>query len=153
MYRAWELAVGVLAFAGCTTVTNAPASAIDEGLDETVFRCKAEPVLVRQCSYLACHGNADSALRVYSPGKLRAQPPADSTAANADLTDAEHHANFLSAAGLSFETLPIDNWLLRKPLPSSLGGFEHLGGAIYAGTNDAQYVAIEAWLAGGTSCN
>jgi len=153
MYRGWRLATCAAMLAGCTTVTNSSATDPSTRLDETSFACKVEPVLVRQCSYLACHGNAGSALRVYSPGKLRAQPPADSNIANEALSPDEHHANFVSAAAFSFDTLPIDNWLLRKPLPSAAGGFEHLGGAIYTGVNDPQYVAIEAWLAGGTSCN
>ena len=40
-------------------------------LDYNEFVCEVQPVLVRRCSFLACHGNADHALRVYSPGKLR----------------------------------------------------------------------------------
>src|SRR5664279_3009591 len=124
----------LLALSACTTVANEPAADPTTGLNEMVFRCKAEPVLVAQCSYNACHGNAESALRVYSIGKLRATPPADSVAAAAPLTDAEQHANYLSAAGFSaFGQLPADNWLLRKPLPSNEGGYEHKGGAIYSG--------------------
>jgi hypothetical protein len=102
---------------------------------------------VRQCSYSACHGIADAALRVYSPGKLRATAPTDSDVASAPLTDAEHHANFESAAGFAFGVAAIeDNFLLRKPLPSRAGGYEHAGGAIWTGTGDAQYVAIYTWL-------
>ncbi|MEO8845507.1 MAG: hypothetical protein ABI591_25185 [Kofleriaceae bacterium] len=143
----------LLALAACTTVVNEPAADPTTGLDVTVFRCKAEPVLVTQCSYLACHGNAESALRVYSIGKLRATPPVDSTAASLPLTDAEHHANFLSAAGFSaFAQLPADNWLLRKPLPPNDGGYEHKGGAIYSGPTDPQYTAITQWLTGATAC-
>ena len=51
-------------------------------------------MLITQCSYTACHGKAESALRVYSLGKLRNPPATDSLTASAPLTDAEQHANF-----------------------------------------------------------
>ena len=139
---------------GCADVSNDVTQNPTQSLNETFFRCKVEPVLITQCSYNACHGLPDSALRVYSQGKLRAMPPADSLAATAPLTDAEHHANYLSAAGFAaYGVAPVDNFLLRKPLPASSGGYEHKGGAIYTGTGDANYVAMFQWLNGGTSCN
>lgn len=141
-----------LAFAACADVANAPIT--EAALDETVFRCKAEPVLVAQCSYNACHGQPESALRVYALGKLRADPPADSIALAEPLTPAEEHANFLSAVGFATNGVaPVDNWLLRKPLPPGAGGYEHAGGAIYVGTGDPNYVALFQWLDGGGSCN
>ncbi len=143
----------VIFLIGCTAVENEPFPDPTAALDETAFRCKVEPILVKQCSYLACHGTGESALRVYSSGKLRASPPATNDDANAPLTDAERHANFTSAVGFSVATAPADNWLLRKPLPAKLGGYEHKGGAIYADTQDPQYAAIYAWLGGNKSCN
>ena len=120
-------------------------------LDKAVFRCNVEPILARQCSYTACHGVPGSALRVYSPGKLRATPAATLDDAILPLTDGEHLANFESAAG--FATLgPGDNFLLRKPLVVTAGGFEHVGGAIFPSINDPQYVAISAWLTGRGVC-
>lgn len=122
-------------------------------LDETVFACSVEPILARQCSYNACHGQANSPLRVYTPGKLRAATPANINDASAVLTQAEHDGNFQSASGFAFDTVNVDdNFLLRKPLPATFGGFEHTGGAIFTDPNDPQYVAIRAWLAGTGSC-
>jgi hypothetical protein len=118
-----------------------------------VFRCSVEPVLVRQCSYTACHGVAGSPLRVYSPGKLRAVRPADIDAAVAPLTEAEHHANFLSASGFQFAAGdPVDNLLLRKTLPETENGYAHEGGAIFGSTGDAQWMVIDAWLSGTGRC-
>ena len=147
----------VIAFAcagaACETVTNDSASNPALTLDEAVFRCKVEPILARQCSFNACHGNAGSPLRIYTPGKLRAAPPADIDAAIAPLTDAEHHANFLSAAGFNFNIAAVDdNWLLRKPLPSGEGGYAHKGGVIYTGGSDPQYSTIRGWLTGTARC-
>jgi hypothetical protein len=155
MSRTWGCAICpivAVAVASCS-VTNATVSSPATTLDETVFACSVEPILARQCSYNACHGQALTALRVYTPGKLRATPPPDLDTAIMPLTQAEHDANFQSAAGFSYGITSVDdNFLLRKPLPADNGGFEHKGGAIYAGTTDPQYVAIRTWLSGNGSC-
>lgn len=148
--RAWLLAA--LAGASCAAVETDAVVDPSTKLDEAVFRCSVEPILVRQCSYNACHGTAGSALRVYSPGKLRADPPANIDDAIRKLTADEEHANFTSASGFSLNTAAADNFLLRKPLPAAAGGFEHKGGAIYSGATDAQYRAIAAWLTGTGGC-
>jgi hypothetical protein len=141
------------ALAACADVTNAPGIDPSTKLDESVFRCNVQPILARQCSYLACHGQAGTALRVYTPGKLRQTTPQSLDDLIAPLTDAEQHANFQSASGFAATAAtPDDNYLLKKPLPASAGGYEHAGGAIYSGTSDAQYQAIRAWLAGSGSC-
>ena len=67
----------VMAVAACTDAVNEPAVDPATKLNETVFRCNVEPILARQCSYNACHGQEGTALRVYTPGKLRATPPAN----------------------------------------------------------------------------
>nr|HEX4318045.1 hypothetical protein [Kofleriaceae bacterium] len=132
---------------------NATIAQPPSQLDEAVFACSVEPILARQCSYSACHGQASSPLRVYSPGKLRQTPPGDIDASAAPLTQAEHDANFAAASGFGVGQATVDdNFLLKKPLPSTFGGFEHTGGAIFSGTDDPQYVAIRAWLAGTGSC-
>jgi hypothetical protein len=137
----------------CTVVENAPAPDAIANLSEPVFRCKVEPILARDCSYLGCHGNAETALRVYTPGKLRAGSPANKGELNVGLTDAEHHGNYLSAAAFSFGGIPPgDNWILRKNLPSVDGGYEHKGGAIFTGPDDPSAVAISNWLSGKGTC-
>lgn len=137
------------ALVACTEVSNAPGTDPSTKLDENVFCATVQPILVRQCSYNACHGDAGTALRVYSPGKLRAMAAPNIDVLIAPLTPAEEHGNFTSASGFAATAPnPDDNFLLKKPLPSSDGGFEHAGGAIYSGTNDPQYTAIRAWLAG-----
>ena len=142
----------------CAAVSNGTAPDPSSLLDEKVFRCNVEPILVRQCSYNACHGIAGTsgqgaALRVYTPGKLRATQPADFNALVAPLTEDEHHANFESASGFAWNTATVeDNFLLRKPLPSSQGGYEHIGGPIWSSTTDSNYVAIHDWLAGTAKC-
>jgi hypothetical protein len=139
----------IWAVSGCTQVTQAPAPDAIPFLDEVKFRCRVEPILVRDCSYLACHGNAGFALRVYSIGKLRAGDSATLEARTAPLSDAEEHANYLSAAAFAFAGVaPDDNLLLRKPMPSESGGYEHMGGATFTGVDDPRVGTIRGWLAG-----
>jgi hypothetical protein len=153
MYRVLVLVSGVI---GCSPVGNDQAADPAGMLDETVFKCSVEPVLAKYCSYNACHGidkANGAALRVYTPGKLRATMPANFDALVAPLTDAEHHANFESAAGFSYTVAVVDdNFLLRKPLPSGAGGYEHVGGAIFTSTSDPSYVVVHDWLAGNGKC-
>ena len=155
MYR------GIFAFAcACSAVQNAPASDPAAGLSETVFKCNVEPILVRQCSFNACHGIAygpnapdSTALRVYSPGKLRNFAPSNIDDEIQALTADEEHGNFQSAAGFNFGVANVaDNFLLRKPLPAGYGGYEHKGGAIWTDPSDPQYVAILTWLSGTGAC-
>ncbi|MDB4957413.1 MAG: hypothetical protein JWO36_4982 [Myxococcales bacterium] len=153
MFGVRSLAIAFGCITACTIVGNEGAPSPATTLNETVFRCRVEPILARQCSFNACHGNPGSPLRIYTPGKLRAATPANIDDAIAALTEAEQHANFVSAAGFNFGLTSVDdNWLLRKPLPAREGGYEHKGGAIYTGGSDPQYVAIRLWLTGMGTC-
>jgi hypothetical protein len=154
--------IGVIALvalsAACSPITNDTVADPAAMLDENVFKCSVQPILAKYCSYNACHGiagttGAGAALRVYTPGKLRSPPAADFNALVAPLTADEQHANFESAAGFSWNLRSVDdNFLLRKPLPSSAGGYEHQGGPIWSGTDDPNYIAIHQWLAGQGKC-
>lgn len=119
-------------------------------LDRPMFDRCIEPILIRNCSFNACHGNEGFALRVYSVGKLRSPgTPNTEDARTQPLTTGEHDANYGSAIAFTYGgTAPDDNWLIRKPLPAADGGFEHVGGAIYTGSQDACVQQIRAWLGG-----
>jgi hypothetical protein len=141
------------ASAGCNTVDNEPAPDQIDALDEAAFRCTVEPILIRDCGYLACHGQAGAPLRLYSIGKLRLGPSTTLGERTAPLTAAERHLNFLSAQAFAWAgTAADDNWLVEKPMPSADGGYAHLGGAIWDGPDDARVRAITAWLEGDASC-
>ncbi len=141
-----------LSAAGCTAVENQPAPGAITELDEASFRCAVEPTLIRDCSYSACHGNAGFPLRVYSIGKLRAGDTSTLEARTAPLTDAEHHANYLSARAFDYgDVAPADNLVLRKVLPVNDGGYEHKGGAIFSGLDDKRATDLIQWLSGQTA--
>jgi hypothetical protein len=137
----------------CTSVENAPDPGQIDTLDEPYFRCAVEPILLRDCAYTGCHGQASAPLRLYSLGKLRLGPSATLAERTAPLTTEERHLNFLGAQAFSFGGVASgDNLLVRKPLPSAAGGFEHLGGAIWSGRDDARVRTIRNWLEGGKQC-
>ncbi len=141
--------------AGCAAVENQPAPGAITELDEASFKCAVEPTLIRDCSYAACHGNAGFPLRVYSIGKLRAGDMTTLSARTAPLTDAEHHANYLSARAFDYGGVaPENNLILRKVLPVNDGGYEHKGGQIFSGLDDPRAVKLQSWLSGQTGlCN
>ncbi len=133
-----------------------------QSYDYNAFVCGAMPVLVRHCSYLACHGDPRHAFRVYSPGKLRGFDVASRSDRDAPLTADEVQANFDSASGvllagpapdtasLDLQTAP----LLLKPLKAAFGGSEHHGIGVFpfppAQSLDAdpEWTALVAWAAG-----
>lgn len=143
----------------------------DHGIEETApaalldynrFVCGVQPVLIRRCSFSACHGNPLHALRIYSAGKLRLIPPTTRDARDATLTADEIERNFVSAAALSLAATADDRAnavlsrlpLLQKPLAARFGGSEHAGVGIFpvypAATpeEDPEYGALIDWIAG-----
>jgi hypothetical protein len=140
----------ILSLVACTNVEQAPTPMAVTQLDRATFdRCVA-PILIRNCSFNACHGNEGFALRVYSVGKLRFPGTANTQDARTQpLTQAENDANYQSAIAFTYGgPSAADNLLVRKPLPAAAGGFEHVGGAIFSGTDDPCAQQLRAWLSG-----
>jgi hypothetical protein len=160
---AFVLAVATLA--GCPApdnasglVTTGPPTSL---LDYNEYVCEVQPVLVRHCSFLACHGNADHALRVYSPGKLRLVATADRASRDAILSATEVMRNFESATGTAYDATAADRAspndhvpLLLKPTRASFGGSEHHGVGIFPVypaadlAHDPEYQLLAAWVGG-----
>jgi hypothetical protein len=161
------IALLAVAAAGCPApdnshglVTTGPPSTL---LDYNDFVCEVQPVLIRHCSFIGCHGNADHALRIYSPGKLRLDdtPTSPREMRDAKLTPTEIMRNFESAVGVSYFASPQDRQapndkvpILAKPARASVGGSEHHGVGIfpvYPATDlahDAEWGALSNWVAG-----
>ena len=164
--RALTVAI-VVALAGCPApdnshglVTTAPPAQL---LDYNEFVCEVQPVLIRHCSFLGCHGNAEHGLRIYSPGKLRLDDSAVTRAArDALLSETEIIRNFESATGTVYFAQPADRTsptptdrvpLLSKPTRASFGGAEHHGVGIFPTgmftlDTDPEYLLLAAWVAG-----
>jgi hypothetical protein len=136
----------------------------DQFLDYNQFVCTVEPVLIRRCSYLACHGNPDHALRIYSPGKLRLGDIATRAERDVQLSADEVELNFQSASGVVYASsdtarqTPILTQvpLLAKPTAARAGGSEHHGIGVFPVyplptlDQDPEWQALAAWVAGAT---
>jgi hypothetical protein len=163
--RIASLVVLAVALAGCPApdnahglVTTAAPAAL---LDYNEFVCEVQPVLIRHCSFLACHGQANHALRVYSPGKLRLDASAVTRSTrDAKLSADEVMRNFESATGTVYAASPADRQalddrvpLLVKPARASVGGAEHHGVGIFPTfghtlDDDPEWAALIAWVRG-----
>ena len=122
-------------------------------LDEAMFRCRVEPMLVERCGFPACHGSTARAFVVYGPNRLRLDP--GDPQVEAPLTQAEHSRNFAAAVALTALADGYDEPLIvEKPLAESLGGAFHGATRLYGGTDpftrasDDGLVALRSWLAG-----
>jgi hypothetical protein len=156
----------VLLLCGCPTPDPTkginPNNQPDALLDYNYFVCNVEPVLVRHCSYLACHGNPLHAFRVYSPGKLRLTDDGTRNGRDSGLSSNEVELNFQSASGLVLSATPEERalpdfqkvLLLGKPLARRSGGAEHHGVGIfpyYPARNiadDTEFAALVQWVQG-----
>lgn len=155
-----------LSLAGCPRLDPTRGLATtdppDQVLDYNDFVCEVEPVLIRRCSYLGCHGNSDHALRIFSPGKLRLDPSPLRSDRNAMLSAEEVERNFESASGIVYSNSPAERQpppsarvlLLDKPLKAQFGGAEHHGVGIFPVypamdlAQDPEWQALVAWVAG-----
>jgi hypothetical protein len=152
-------------------VAGCPANDVSKGLEPATpdttldyndFVCSAQPVLIKRCSYLGCHGNPSHALRVFSAGKLRYGDVATREQRDAPLTAQEVQLNFDSAVGLTLSANPVQRAqpdvqaipLLLKPLAARFGGSEHHGVAVFPTSphqnlaDDPEWNALANWVAG-----
>ncbi len=152
-------------------VSGCPANDLSKGLQPAVpdavldyndFVCDAQPVLIKRCSYLGCHGNPSHALRLFSVGKLRQGDISTREQRDASLTAEEVELNFQSAVGLTLSATQAQRQLpdvqaiplLLKPLAARFGGSEHHGVAVFPTfphqnlADDPEWNALLNWVAG-----
>lgn len=117
-------------------------------VDRARFEREVYPVLLRDCSFPACHGDSDRFFRVFGPGRTRLDPRTPIYEAP---SDEEIDAAFdRSRSMLVGASEPSDAWLVRKPLETSAGGAPHmgrdsLGRDVYATRDEPGWRAIAAW--------
>src|SRR5207237_583328 len=104
-------------------------------LDRAFFDCEVQPILDRKCAFLACHGNRQQPLRLYSMGKLRSiENPTLEQRSNTPLTDDERAANYESTRAIALSTVTQGqsfSLLILKPLDTSGNGAAHVGGRLF----------------------
>lgn len=117
-------------------------------VDRARFEAEVYPILLRDCGFPACHGDADRFFRVHGPGRTRLDP--DTLPYDAPTT-AEIDATFDRARSmLAAVPDPRESLLLRKPLEASAGGGAHmgldaLGRNVYPSREDPSWQTIAAW--------
>lgn len=143
-------ALPAVLFLACAVDNPAVAPA---ALDEPMFRCRVEPVLVERCAFPACHGAPDRPFRLFGPSRARLDPAAQ--AHDAPLSGAEHDANLTSALAFATPAPGYDEALLvEKPLAARLGGAYHGANELFGGQApfqrdaDPGLMALRVWLDG-----
>ncbi|MEZ4464401.1 MAG: putative metal-binding motif-containing protein [bacterium] len=127
---------------GCGEVEN-PAEA-EVVLDAEFYAAFVDPILARGCATLACHGNTDRPLHLFSVSRLRAT---GRDGVDTELTDAELCRNLAAVSGFADPARPLDSLVLAKPLYLEDGGTWH-GGGYHFGPGDAEYACLVRWLRG-----
>jgi len=132
----------VLSLSACTD-TSADDLVVELG-DSTALGQWVQPIIRHDCASLDCHGDLVRPLRLYALHGLRL----DAELRDEDESVEELSANVLSIAGVDPTANPEDSLVLVKPLDEDAGGFEHVGGDLFADTNDPRYQCVLAWLDG-----
>jgi hypothetical protein len=160
----WILAATLqLACTSDTTGGLAVTAHPDQFLDYNEFVCHVQPILIKRCSFLACHGDSHHAFRLYSLGKLRMVDTPTRAARSVQLLSADEvEANFESTSGLLYANSAAERsaadlskvLLLGQAMAAKFGGSEHKGVAMFpawpAATpdDDPEWQALKAWVAG-----
>jgi hypothetical protein len=145
--RAVLIIVGT-ALVGCAEYTP-PATRTD--LDAVSFELVAYPILLRDCGFVACHGDPARPFQVYGPGRSRIDPTLSPTAPPTTL---EIEASYVRAVSMLSTDRDLDrSLLLSKPLATAAGGqthggTDHLGRNVYESRADPNYAALRAWSYG-----
>ena len=112
------------------------------------FRDEAYPVLLRDCSFNACHGQPERFLLVYGPNRARINPL---THHDEPAEPLEVQVTFERALSMLVTSGPVTgSLLLTKPLEERAGGVGH-GGVddfnrnVYQSVDDPGYVTLLKW--------
>jgi hypothetical protein len=144
------LALGCIALISACSAPTGKAERAER--DFRQFQREVYPVLLRDCGFPACHGDAQRFFRVWGPGRARL-PASDGTLPAAfDVPSGDEISTSYSLAQSMID--PVDpgrSELLRKPLAIDAGGSSHKGADkfgrdVYRTPEDAGYVAIARWV-------
>lgn len=133
---------------------SGPAPDPEPGLDEAFFRCRVQPILTKNCSMLACHGDGARVYTTFARSRLRLG--GDERGRNAFLSDAERAWNYRAAAAMIDRERPDESPLVMKPLAVSAGGWFHgatrlEGGLdVFDSREDGEWRVLSEWAHGAT---
>ena len=138
----------VLSLMVCSPVASCDAQRQAEvpAPDYDAWERDAYPIVLRDCGFLACHGDADRFFVVYGPGRLRFDPE---TLFGAAATETEVYQSYQRARSMLVATEIDESPLLRKTLPGGgHRGVDRLGRSVYPSKDDPSYQVLRAWAAG-----
>jgi len=136
---------------GLTACAEGSAALEIPDADTRRFLEDVYPVLLTNCGFPACHGNAARFFVVYGPGRARLDAATDIMA---DVTAAELALSYTRARSMLIAPGgPTSSLLLRKPLAVSAGGAAHAGddawgSAVIQSKRDPRYEALFFWASG-----
>lgn len=117
-----------------------------------LWREGAYPVLMRDCSFFACHGSTDRLFQIWGPKRARLSDASmlDKEAERVLIND-EIQATFDMALGFIDINDPGNSLLLRKGLDPQAGGTGHLaldkyGRNVYRSAASPGYVDLAKWV-------
>jgi len=132
-------------------------------LDFDHFVCSIQPILEKECSMPACHGNSQRPFQVLASGRMRI--PQEYKAAKellngADISAGKHpKLTYGELAYNYYQTRAFAqirqgfamSQLVSRPLSLRAGGMAHAPrGDVFYDQDDARIQRIEAWLSGAT---
>jgi hypothetical protein len=116
--------------------------------DAQQFELTVYPVLLRDCGFPACHGDAGRFFRVFGPGRTRFRPE---TRLFDDPTSEEIELAYERARSmLSNESGLLHSALLRKPYQGGHKGIDEWGNNVYRDASDPGYAALLDWARSAT---
>ncbi len=150
MRRVASAVAASLVLLACRSDLDAPATRAT--LDEPFFRCKVQPILTKNCSMHACHGDGTRFFRQYARNRLR-QGIAGEAERNVKLSDRERRFNYEAARAFVDANDVAESLLLKKTLSSGAGGYYHgatryEGGNVFATADDPEYRVLVDWTRG-----
>ncbi len=119
--------------------------------DRREFATDVYPVLLANCAFSTCHGDAIRPFAVFGPGRTRLDPDLD---VYAPVTADEVAFSYARARSMLIDPEgPRRAPLLRKPLAVAAGGAKHegddpWGGAVFESKTDPRYEALFFWAIG-----
>lgn len=149
------LGVALGAVLGCPSWSEPPPPA-DPSLDEAFFRCRVQPILTKNCSTFACHGDARRPFSVFARNRLRLG--GTERERNAFLGDDERTWNYRAAAAMVDLEHRDESPLLMKPLDVAAGGWFH-GATELEGRQDVfadregEWGVMSEWVHGATQAS
>jgi hypothetical protein len=146
--RLFAIGLG-LAAVGCAE--EQPWKLSESSKQSILYTEGAYPVLLRDCSFFACHGSSERLFQVWGPKRHRLTSANLSGEEERMQIGAEVEKTFDMAIGFIDVNDPGNSLLLRKGLDPQAGGTGHLGldkygRNVYRSASSPGYIKLAQWV-------